>query len=138
MKDIPMRRVSEVAIAVAPPENGDLAANWEVYLINLKHSPLRHVIVSSRGYGQFEDEEIKTSTLRHYFEEVAPLSCRLIEHIQPRVFPLNNEYWVSFSHDDFLFDQKFTFVAGAIADAFFTQIPLLERKGVMLGDSGEE
>ena len=49
------------------------------------------------------------------------------------MFQLANEYWVSFSLNDYLFDKKYVFVQGAVDEINFTEIPFLDgRKGVMI------
>ena len=135
-KDIPIRKVEDVLIAIMPPtEEAPPDALWEVFILNLKDEPIRNVLISSKGYGEVEGETVKTSILRHFFEEIGPRTGQRVEHIQPRVFSLNNEYWVSFSYDDFLFDQKYTFVSGSIDESYFTLVPLLNRRGVMIGSA---
>ncbi len=130
--DIPIRKVEDIAVAIMPPLIQPDSILWEVYLINLKGEAIENVLVSSRGYGEQDGEEINTSVLRHFIERMAPLSYHKIEQIQIELFSLNNEYWVSFSYDDFLFDKKFTFEQGAISTDNFTHIPFLNREGVML------
>ena len=57
----------------------------------------------------------------------------LIEPIQAAIFQLANEYWVSFSLNDYLFDKKYVFVQGAVDEMNFTEIPFLNgRRGVMI------
>jgi hypothetical protein len=133
IKDIPIREVEDVAMAILPQLIDAEALTWEVYLINLKDEPIANVLVSSKGYGSLKGESVRTSTLRHFFERIAPLSYQKVEHIQTKVFPLNNEYFVSFTHDNFLFDKKYTFLSGSIDEENFTSIPLLNRQGVMIG-----
>ena len=130
--DIPIRKVEDIAVAIMPPLLEPDSTLWEVYLINLKGDAIENVLVSSRGYGTKEGEEINTSVLRHFIERMAPLSYHKIEQIQTELFVLNNEYWVSFSYDDFLFDKKYTFEQGSISIDNFTRIPFLNRDGVML------
>ncbi|TAE59989.1 MAG: hypothetical protein EAZ89_01920 [Bacteroidetes bacterium] len=131
-KDIPIKPVEDVIVAVLPREDAIEGDNWEVYVINLKETPITNVLISSRGYGTLNGKEIKTSVLRHFFEEVAGESYHMVEHIQPEVFPLNNEYWISFTYEDFLFDKRYTFVSESIAEKHLTRIPLMDRKGVMI------
>ena len=51
-------------------ETDNVDAEWGVYLVNHKTVELKNIIVASKGYGTINDEEIKTSTLRHFFDEV--------------------------------------------------------------------
>jgi hypothetical protein len=133
IKDIPIRKVEDVVVAIMPQAHDPEAATWEVYLINLKSEPITNVLVASKGYGQLNGEPVNTSVLRHFFEEVPSLSYRKVEQIQTKVFALNNEYMVTFTYDDFLFDKKYTFTSGSIDEGNFTQIPLINRVGVMIG-----
>ncbi|MEO1806001.1 MAG: hypothetical protein AAFU33_14370 [Bacteroidota bacterium] len=136
IKDILIKKVQDVVLAVLPQIQDPESTIWEVYLINLQQDALVNVLVSSRGFRIEDGQETKTSVLRHYFEEIGPVSYQMIEHIQAEVFSLHNEYWVTFNQkepDDYLFDKKFTFVAESIHEDNFTDIPLIGRKGVMIG-----
>lgn len=132
IKDIPTRKVEDLAIAIVPPENPAADSLWDVYILNLYQYPLLSVMVTSRGYGEIEGEKRQTSTLRYFFDDIAPMDAQKIEPIQPAVFELANEFWVSFSLGDYLFDKKYVFVKGSIQPDHFTTIPLLNRKGVMI------
>jgi len=130
MKDIPNLRVRDLAIAIVPrPEEKEL---WDVYIINFKDEPIASVFVNSRGYGELEGEKIRTTTLRHFFEQLGPLDMKQIEPIQTELFGLTNEYWVSFMYDGEMYDKKYVFVKGSIDQMHFTTIPFLDRKGVMI------
>ena len=134
LKDIPREEVEDILIAIVPKDEqeGDETL-WDAYLINLKESGLENVIVASKGYGTYNGEDVKTSTLRHYLGTVERLDYTLIEPIQNEVFGLNNEYWVSFYIGKQIFDKKFIFLPESIRKDFFTVIPLLNKKGVMIG-----
>ena len=132
-KDIPQYRVTEMAIAIVPREQqmtDELL--WDTYLLNMRPEPIKSVLVSSKGYGQVEGEKMKTTTLRHFFEEIGPERAVKIEPIQTKLFGLTNEYWVSFVHNDYMFDKKYVFVQGSITEDHFTQIPFIQRSGVMI------
>jgi len=105
---------------------------WDVYIINFKDEPIGSVFVNSRGYGEIEGEKIRTTTLRHFFEQIAPLEMKQIEPIQMELFGLTNEYWVSFMYNGDMYDKKYVFVKGSIDKMHFTRIPFLDRKGVMI------
>jgi hypothetical protein len=134
MKDIPNHKVEDIAIAVAPrpvdePDNEQF---WDSYLINLKEESITNVLINSRGYGEINGEKMKTTILRHFFEEIGPLQAVKIEPMQVKLFDLTNEYWISFSHEDYMYDKKYVFVKGSITADNFTKIPFVERKGVMI------
>ncbi|HMR46085.1 MAG TPA: hypothetical protein PKC85_04695 [Bacteroidia bacterium] len=131
LKDIPQLKVENVAVAVVK-EQSNGADVWNAYIINLKNEVLEGVLITSKGYGMIEGEERKTSTLRHFIENIPPLSCTKIEPITDNVLNLNNEYWVSFYLNNTMYDRKYVFLPGVINEEFFTQIPLLEKLGVMI------
>lgn len=133
LKDIPRRKVENIVLAIVPQLMDPESELWDVYIINLKQETISDVLISSRGYGERAGDPAKTSTLRHYFKEIPPAAYRQIEPIQRQLFDLHNEYFLSFKWDDYLFDKRYTFVAGAISQDNFTDIPLIGQKGVMIG-----
>lgn len=130
-KDIPEYKVEDVAIAIVPRDKKDDEL-WDSYLINMKPDVLKNVLINSRGYGEMKGDKVKTTILRHFFEEISSESPILIEPIQTKLFSLTNEYWVSFTLDGYMYDKKFVFVRGSIDENNFTTIPFLGRKGVMI------
>jgi len=129
--DIPQHKVMDLAIAVIPRKD-EKEEMWDTYLINLKEEAIKSVLISSKGYGKLNGEEMKTTTLRHFFEEIGPKQVVQIEPIQTKLFDLTNEYWVSFVQNEYMYDKKYVFVIGSIVSSNFTKIPLLERNGVMI------
>lgn len=133
-KDIELKKVEDLIIAIVPREEAETDEEelWDVWLINLKEEPITFVLVNSTGYGEQDGEIRRTTTLRHFFEEIGPMACVQIEPIQPRVFMLTNEYWVSFMHDNYMYDKKYLFVPGSIDAANFMLVPFLNKKGIMI------
>jgi hypothetical protein len=128
--DIPDLKVKDVAVAIVPRKgDNDL---WDSYIINLKEENIKNVLVNSRGYGELKGDKVKTTVLRHFFEEIDSQSIIKIEPIQVKLFGLTNEYWVSFSYKGHLYDKKYVFVRGSIDSANFTSIPFTDKKGVMI------
>jgi hypothetical protein len=133
-KDIPELKVEDMAIVIAPPEiiNPDEEL-WDAYLINFKEEAIKNVLVVSKGYGEDEDGVMrKTSTLRHFFEEVGALDLIKIEPISNKLLWMSHEYWVSFTYDGHMYDKKYVFVVGSIEPVNFINIPFIDRKGVMI------
>ena len=137
-KDIPNHKVEDLAIAIVPREEpsdpieikeDDL---WDTYILNLKEESIKSVLIASHGYGNVDGEEIKTTKLRHFFEEIGPLQILKIEPIPTKLFQLANEYWVSFQLDGYMYDKKYVFVEGSIEPFNFTPIPFLNKRGVMI------
>lgn len=132
-KDIPQLKVEDVAIAIVPRNNGTTDEElWDTYLVNMKDTTIKSVLINSKGYGSIEGEKMRTTVLRHFFEEVGPTQVVMIEPIQKKLFGLTNEYWVSFLYEDYMYDKKYVFVRGSINEMNFTKIPYLDRKGVMI------
>ncbi len=132
IKDIPELIVENVAIAVVREKNELDETVWNSYLINLKDQKIEGVLVTSTGYGELNDEKVKTSTLRHFLDEVEPKSFVKIEPIIEEVFGINNEYWLSFYFNKTMYDKRYVFLAESITEANFTTIPLINKKGVMI------
>jgi len=134
LRDIHLVAVEDIAMAVVPSDDSLPVEEqiWEVFILNLKQTPIENVIIASQGYGVFNGEDVKTSTLRHYLGDLAPMSFTLIEPIEQKVFGLNNEYWLSFYIKKEIFDKKYIFLPESISETYFTLIPLLNRKGVMI------
>jgi hypothetical protein len=132
LKDLPQNIVEDVAIAVALEGEGPESKIWYVYLINLKNQEIENALITSRGYGHKDGEEVKTSTLRHVFPKVEPKSFALIEPIDEQTFGLNNEYWLSYYIGKQIFDKKFIFLPESIVESNFIRLPVLNKPGVMI------
>ncbi len=132
IKDIPENIVKDVAIAVALERENIRDKIWYVYLINLKKEPIENVMVTSKGYGEKDGEQIKTSTLRHMFPVVKDSAYVLIEPIDEATFGLNNEYWLSYYVGKEIYDKKFIFLPESIVDSNFIKLPILNKPGVMI------
>ena len=132
IKDIPENIVKDIAIAVALEGENIRDKTWYVYLINLKNEPIENVLITSKGYGEQNGEQIKTSTLRHMFPEVKDNSFVLIEPIDESTFGLSNEYWLSYYIGKEIFDKKFIFLPESIVESNFIKLPIVNKPGVMI------
>ena len=92
----------------------------------------KNVLITSTGYGVINDVKKKTSTLRHYFEEIETLDYKLIEPVSKEVFGISNEYWISFTANGQLFDKQYVFLPESIIEANFQMIPFIDKKGVII------
>ncbi len=130
-KDIEIPEVKNVTIAVVREKNLLNQEEWRVHLINNNPFPIENTLVASKGYGEKEGEQQRTSTLRHYLETVPANSSVLVEPIDPTLFHLNNEYWVSYYVGAQIYDRRFVFVPDTICEANLTFIKELEKEGVL-------
>ncbi len=131
-KDIHPPKVEGVAMAVVQEADEDGAPAWYVYLINQRDEVLNNVLISSRGYGELEGETRRTSEMRHFLEELGPNSWARIERIVEDVFGLNNQYWLSYYIGKVLHDKKYIFLPESIQEENFTNVPLMNKRGVMI------
>lgn len=130
MKDIQVPEVKNVTLAVAR-QRTEGQDEWRVYLINNNEVPIENTIVASQGYGEKDGEQQRTSVLRHFLDTIAENAAVLIEPIDPSVFHLNNEYWVSYYIGRQIFDKRFIFVPDAIREENISFIKELEMEGVL-------
>lgn len=117
-----------MAIARAQKDTG---ADWAVYVINKNLISLKTLMITSKGYGHLDGEKKQTSTLRHLIEELEATSVAKVEVIDPRLFSLTNEFWVSYYIMDQIFDKKFIFVQGSMEASAIRYIPELDLYGVL-------
>ena len=131
-KDIHPPVVNDIALAIVRESNELSQWEWNVYLINLKKEIIEGVLVTSKGYGLYNGENVKTSTLRHFLDTIPSMDFAKVEPILENLFGLNNEFWVSFYIDKIMYDKKYVFLAESIKEENFIHIPLLKKKGVMI------
>lgn len=132
LKDIHNPVVDNIIVAVVKESEDKEEEKWSVYLINLYDKKIENVLVSSKGYGIHDGENVKTTTLRHLIGEVLPGESAKIETIIPDVFGLNNEYWVSFYIGKEIYDKKYIFLPESIREEHLTLIPHINKPGVMI------
>lgn len=132
MKDLPPNEVKDIGIAVVLEEEMATEKFWRVYLLNLKKVEIKNVLVSSKGYGKFKGEEVKTSILRHSLGHLPALSYKLIELIGENLLSLNNEFLLSYYIDETIYDKKFIFVTESVVESNFIRVPLVGKPGVMI------
>lgn len=130
IKDITFPEVEDIAVAIVQDIEG--LDEYDVYLINLKAADIKNVMVVSTGYGLVNDQQIKTSTLRHFFDEIKKQDYIKIEPIQKEVFGISNEYWLSFSLNDQLYDKQFIFLPETVVESNFVNIPIVGKRGVLI------
>ena len=134
-KDINIPKVENISVAVVKELNEEKTDEvFNVYLINQKKSSIKNALVSTRGYGENKTtgEKVKTSTLRHFIGDVDGRDFAKIEPIMEEVFGINNEFWVSFFEGSQMYDKKFIFLAETICDENMINVPIINKKGVLI------
>ncbi len=128
-----MPEVSGVYVAVISEIGVEGEKIWNAYIVNDKSEPIENVFVSSKGYlVNLKGEESKSSVLRHFYKVVPAKSSQKIEVVIDDVLKLNNEYFVSFYHQDRLFDKKFVFLAETIKKENISVVPIIQKQGVWI------
>ncbi|HEX8545832.1 MAG TPA: hypothetical protein VF691_02660 [Cytophagaceae bacterium] len=130
-KDISFLPVEGVNIAITRDTNELNQYTWTVYLLNKNEFPITDVTIRSKGYGTLDGEHQETSTLKHHFTSIAGQFFQIIEPIDPSVFHLNNEYWVSYFINRQVYDKKFIFVPESIIEKHLIFIPELDKYGIL-------
>jgi hypothetical protein len=128
-KDIPIHSAAQVGIALTPNPEDDM---WEVYLLNMKDRMIRDIIINSKGYGDLDGKKIETQTMRYFLPYLGKENAQKIELIHNDLIQVANEYWITFYIDGIIYDKKVVFVQGSIAEDYFTNILVLEKRGVMI------
>lgn len=131
-KDLPENIVEDIAMAVVLMNETPEVKNWTVYIVNLKSVPITNVLISSKGYGEKDGKQVKTSVLRHFIGDMSAKTFSGVEAIDPQVFGLTNEYWLSYYIDGIIYDKKFIFLPESIVDSNLIRIPLINKPGVMI------
>lgn len=131
IRDIEIPEVKNVTVVIARKQQPGETVEWKVYLINKNPFPIENALIASKGYGEKNGEEQQTSVLRHFIETVPAESAALVEPIDPAVFHLNNEYWVSYYIGTTIFDKRFVFVPDSIREDNLIFIKELDTKGIL-------
>ena len=132
LKDIIEPAFDGVGVAVIHEEGEENEMVWNVYLINFNNALIDGVLISSKCYGTINNEEVKTSILRHMLNEIDALDYGKIEPLHEDLFILNNEYWVSFYLDGKIYDRKFVFVENTIDKSRLAHINIIDKKGILI------
>ncbi|GGH19858.1 hypothetical protein FAZ19_10380 [Sphingobacterium alkalisoli] len=132
-RDLPENIVADISVAIVLEGETPSVKNWIVYLINEKNIPLTHVLVSSKGYGEKDGKQVKTTILRHFLGDIREKTAAKIEAIDEAVFGLTNEYWVSYYIGGTIYDKKYIFLPESIVDENLSKIPIVNKPGVLIG-----
>jgi hypothetical protein len=133
-KDIPFYPVQGIQVAIVRKINEANVPEWSVVLINRNPEPINTVMVTSKGYASAEsgtDPAQKTSTLRHFYPEIASETHQVVESIVPEVFHLYNEFWISYFLENQVYDKKFIFVPDSIVEDNIIDIAPFGLQGVL-------
>lgn len=129
-KDIIFPEMNGVWLAIARKPVED-QYHWHAYIINNNDYDLHHLLIVSKGYSDSRGPKKDTSVLRHSIELLMARSYAIIEPMDPAVFTLFNEFWVSFYHQGQIYDKKFIFTPESVREDHMITIDALELKGIL-------
>jgi hypothetical protein len=130
IKDIPKREVTEVGIALIPEDDEKLGTLWVAHLVNLKDQALTNILINVEGKGSINGNRKSTAKVRYLIDRLEPLSAHQIEVLLPEVLEVANQFWVSFSSDNYLFDKKYLIPADPSGEMELIGIPVLHTEGL--------
>ena len=136
MKNIDFPKVEGVSIAIIreEPKEEFEAVNWTAFVVNYSSDTLINVLVATKGYGEMNGEKQRTSILRHLIERVGPGEAAPIERMDPQVFPLVNEFWLSYykeTDSTVIYDKKFLFLPDSIIEENVSRVPGFDMRGIL-------
>lgn len=132
-KDITIPEVENIFLAAVQEWSDDFMSNmWYIYLVNDSDFMMDNAIIVSKAFGTIDGEMKKTSLLRHAYLEVPAVSVAKVEMLEESVLALNNEFMLTFFIDNKLYDKKYIFTAGSIAETNFEEVPILFKDGVIV------
>ncbi len=131
-KDIIIPEVENVYIVAIKEWNEDFGENsWYAYILNNNSEKLEMAMVVSNAEGIINNEERKTGSFRHAFNEVLPETAIKVELLENNVLQLNNHFMLTYFLNGKLYDKKFTFDANSITDENTTELQKINRVGVI-------
>ena len=131
-KDIIIPEVENVYIVAIKEWNEDFGENsWYAYLLNNSSEKLEMAMVVSNASGIINNEERKTGSFRHAFNEVLPETAIKVELLENTVLQLDNHFMLTYFLNGKLYDKNFTFEANSIKDENTTELHKINRVGVI-------
>lgn len=130
LKDIEDPISEGVTMAAVYELNAEKEMVWNMYLLNYKNTTIESVLVTSKGYGEKDGEEVTTSTLRHFVKEIPAQSVARIEPLQEDVFSLISEYFVTYYVGNTIYERKFIFESYSISVKNTVLITFMGQQGI--------
>jgi len=128
-KDIEFPEVKGVSIAVVKEWNTEFEMeDWNAYIINENDKAIDAVIIVTQGFST----EKKTSKFRHMLGTIKANDYQKFELMQEGILSFRNEFSVTYFLNNTLYDKKFIFRQNTINENAFRDIPVLNKKGVLV------
>lgn len=131
-EDSPVNEATDIGIAIVQEMSEAGEEMWSAYFFNLKEEEIESILINVSAVGFVEGEEKYTPTMRMFINNLAPLSYKKFEAILPEALRLNNRYWVSFYHNQKIYEKKFLIGADTNIPDNFVIIPFLNKPGLFV------
>ncbi len=132
LKDIQVDNNINVGVAIVRDLNYDVEAEWTVFVVNLSNEPITNVMVTCKGYGNIDGEHKETTTMRYFLNDMEAQMAIKVEPINPDLFVLDNEYFLTFFQGGEMHDKKIIFKANTITDKNFEIVEVVLQPGIYL------
>ena len=130
--DIEIPKVENVHIVAIQDFSDDFQENcWYAYLLNATNETLEMAMIVSRAYGLIDGENRNTMQLRHAFATLAPKTAVKVEFLENNLLQLNNEFSLSYFIGNKMYDKKFIFKTNSINVNAQTDLPAINKRGVI-------
>lgn len=130
--DIEIPKVENVHIVAIQDFSEDFQENcWYAYLLNATNETIEMAMIVSRAYGLIDGENRNTMQLRHAFATLAPQTAVKVEFLENNLLQLNNEFSLSYFIGNKMYDKKFIFKTNSINVNAQTDLPAINKRGVM-------
>lgn len=127
-KDIDIPEVEGVFVAAIYTYNVAFKEDeWNAYVINDNTEPIETVLIVSTG----SKSDKKSSTIRHKIDVLPAKSFSKIEMLTDDLIKINNQFSVSYFHENKMYHKDFVFKAGTIKENNTQKIPLIEEQGIL-------
>ena len=132
LKDIHVDNNINVGVAIVRDLNYDVETEWTVFVVNLTNDPITNVMVTCKGYGIIDNEPKETTIMRYFLNDMEAQMAIKVEPINPDLFVLNNEYFLTFFQGGEMHDKKLIFEANTIIDKNFEIVDVVLQPGIYL------
>lgn len=132
LKDILHGHDKNTGIAIVNEWNEDLEKIWNVYFINSGDAIVENVLVTCKGYGELNNTHHETSLTRYALGDIEANGMVKIEPVNPDLFVLNNEYFITFYIDGHMIDKKIVFAANSVSEKTIQEITEMNKQGILL------
>ena len=95
---------------------------WEAIIYNHSDQKLENILINTKGSGSIGEREVITATMRYFKDELPSETSFKVESITNEVLSINNEFWISYSLDDKLYEKRIQFIGNGRTSSWVAAI----------------